>query len=163
MTAHVRSAEPCDLEPMRSIYNDAVERTTGTFDIKPRTADEQRKWYASHDERHPIIVAELGGEMAGWASLSLWNGRCAYQGTAEISVYVAESARSRGVGAALMAAILERGTAAGLRTVIAQIGSDNEASLRLHQRAGFEIAGTLRQVGEKFGRLLDVRLMQKML
>jgi len=159
----VRSAEPRDLEAMTAIYNDAVEKTTGTFDIRPRTTDEQREWYAGHGKRHPVVVAEFDGAILGWAALTSWSDRRAYERTAEVSVYVAEAARSRGVGTTLMGAILERGADAGLHAVIAQISTDNEASLGLHRAAGFEAAGTLRQVGEKFGRLLDVRLMQKIL
>ena len=156
----VRAAGTGDLEAITAIYNDAVENTTGTFHTEPRTTDQQREWFESHGPRHPVIVAEADGEVAGWASLGPWSERRGYEDTAEVSVYVAEARRGEGVGTALMGEIIRRGREAGLHSVIAQVVSGNEASLRLHERAGFETVGVLREVGRKFGRLLDVRVMQ---
>ena len=81
---------------MTAIYNDAVARTTGTFDTEPKTLDQQREWFDRHGASHPVLVAEEAGRVVGWASLSPWSDRCAYARTAEVSVYVDESSRGGG-------------------------------------------------------------------
>jgi phosphinothricin acetyltransferase len=158
--ATVRAARAEDLPAVTAIYNDAVARTTATFDVEPKTAAQQAEWFARHDAAHPLIVAEDGGRVVGWASLSPWSDRCAYARTAEVSVYIEEAARGRGLGGVLLDEILARGRAAGIRQVLARIVAGNEASLRVHARRGFREAGVLRRVGEKFGRVLDVHMLQ---
>jgi phosphinothricin acetyltransferase len=158
--ATLRSAREADLPAVTAIYNDAVARTTATFDVDPKTLEDQRAWFQRHGPAHPVIVAEEDGRVVGWASLSPWSDRCAYARTAEISVYLEESARGRGIGGALVDEILARGRAAGIRQVLARVVAGNEASLRVHQRRGFRDAGVLRRVGEKFGRVLDVHMLQ---
>jgi len=156
----LRTAVAEDLPAVTAIYNDAVARTTGTFDLEPKTLGEQAAWFAEHGPSHPVIVAEEGGRVVGWASLSPWSDRCAYARSAEVSVYVDESARGRGVGGALLDELLARGRAAGIKQLLARIVAGNEGSLRLHERRGFRDAGLLRRVGEKFGRVLDVHVLQ---
>jgi phosphinothricin acetyltransferase len=107
------------------------------------------------------LAAEWNGLVVGWASLSKWSDRLAYAGTAEISLYVQSTYRGQGVGKGLITAIVAEGEKAGLHTLIARIVAGNQASICLHQAAGFEHIGVMRQVGRKFGRLLDVYLMQK--
>jgi phosphinothricin acetyltransferase len=158
--ATLRPAREQDLPAVTAIYNDAVARTTATFDVEPKTLDEQRAWFARHGAAHPIVVAEDGGRVVGWASLSPWSDRCAYARTAEVSVYIEEAARGRGLGGLLLDEILARGRAAGIRQVLARVVAGNEASLRVHARRGFREAGILRRVGEKFGRVLDVHMLQ---
>ena len=97
----------------------------------------------------------------GWASLSKWSERGAYADTAEVSLYVAEAQRGRGIGRRLLEAVIEEGRRAGLHAVIAQIVGGNEVSVHLHRALGFEHVGVLREVGRKFGRLLDVCIMEK--
>jgi phosphinothricin acetyltransferase len=156
----IRSAVPGDLPGITAIYNDAILKTTATFHTEPRTADEQRQWFASHDARHPIVVAHESGEIIGWASLSPYSDRPAYAETAEVSVYVREDRRGRGIGALLMREVLAQGRALSLHAVVARIVGGNEPSVRLHASAGFERVGVLREVGRKFGRLLDVLVME---
>jgi phosphinothricin acetyltransferase len=107
-------------------------------------------------------VAELDGLVVGWASLSQWSDRLAYADTAEISLYVRESLRGQGIGKRLIAAIVVEGEKAGLHTLIARIVAGNQASIRLHEAVGFEAIGVMREVGRKFGQLLDIHLMQKL-
>ena len=158
----VRRAGPADVAAIAAIYNDAVLKTTATFDTEPRPVEHQRRWLESHGPRHAVLVAEETESVVGWASLSQWSDRCAYADTAEISIYVAETSRGRGVGKTLMAEVLEAGRAAGLRTVLARIADENAPSVRLHEAFGFARCGVMRQVGRKFGRLLDVHLFQKL-
>jgi phosphinothricin acetyltransferase len=158
--ATLRSAKAGDLPAVTEIYNDAVEHTTGTFDTEPKTLAQQGEWLARHGASHPVIVAEEAGRVVGWASLSPWSDRCAYARSAEVSVYVEAPARGRGLAGELLDELLRRARAAGVKQALARITQDNEASLRLHARRGFAEVGRLRRVGEKFGRVLDVRILQ---
>ncbi|MGB3092900.1 MAG: N-acetyltransferase family protein, partial [Candidatus Zixiibacteriota bacterium] len=101
------------------------------------------------------------GIVVGWASLSKWSDRCAYSDTAEISLYVHHGHQGKGIGRKLLEAIVAEGQKAGLHTIIARIAEASEASIHLHKSVGFEHIGTMKEVGRKFGKLLDVYLMQK--
>jgi len=158
---NIRPATQTDLPAITEIYNEAILNTAATFDTQPKSLQEQEQWFASHDARHPVLVAEQDGTIVGWASLSAWSDRCAYADTAEASVYVRKEYRGKGVGRLLSVALLEAGEKAGLHTVIARITGGNEASLRLAQSAGFELVGTMKEVGRKFGRLHNVHLLQR--
>ena len=157
---NIRRAEPGDLSAITAIYNQAVLTTTASFDLEPKTMAEQQAWFGEHNEEFPIMVAKREGEVVGWASLSKWSDRCAYADAAEVSLYVREEARGQGVGRALLAAVLEAGKRGGLHTVISRIAEGNEVSIRLHESLGFQHIGVMREVGRKFGKLLDVYLMQ---
>lgn len=146
---------------MTAIYNDAILHTSATLDTQPKTEAEQRAWFEAHDARHPVLVAVLDGAVVGWTSLSRWSDRCAYSETAEVSTYVAEACRGQGIGRQLTAAIDAEARRVGLHTVLARIVQGNEVSLRLSQTFGFEPIGVMKEVGLKFGRRLDVHLMQK--
>jgi len=156
----IRPAHSSDLDEITDIYNEAVLTTTGTFDTTPKTLDEQRLWFEQHGEKYPVMVAELESVIVGWASLSQWSDRCAYTGTAEISLYVKQEHRGRGVGQKLMEAIVAEGRNAGLHSILARIAEGNEVSIKLHESAGFHHVGVMKEVGWKFGRRLDVYLMQ---
>ncbi len=156
----VRDAHLSDVPSILEIYNESVVSSTATFDITPRTLEEYTAWFSAHDERHPVIVAEQQGVVVGWASLSRYSERAAYDATAEVSLYVRQSHRRRGIGSRLFSAIVDRGRAAGLHSLISRIAEGNDVSLTLHARLGFVTVGVLRQVGTKFGKLLDVVIMQ---
>ena len=156
----IRRATLHDLGQITKIYNGAIEKTTATFDTEPKTLEEQESWFANHDAVHPILVAEQDSIIVGWASLSEWSDRCAYSDTAEISLYVKEEYRGKGIGKELMKAIIQEGQKTGLHTVIARIADGNDISIDLCKSFGFQHIGTMREVGKKFGKLLDVHLMQ---
>jgi len=156
----IRRAAFEDLEQTTGIYNDAIKKTTATFDTEPKTLEEQESWFAEHDARHPVLVVDEDGLIVAWASLSQWSDRCAYCDTAEISLYVKEEHRGKGIGKQLMRAIIQEGKTAGLHTVIARITGSNKISADLCKSFGFQYIGTMREVGNKFGQLLDVHLMQ---
>jgi len=158
--ARIRPAEESDLPVITDIYNQAVLRTTATFDTEPRTVEARRPWFLSHDDNHPILVEEDGGAVRGWASLSRYSERAAYSRTVEISVYVSEEWRGRGIGRKLVAALVAEGRRIGHHAVLALITGDNSVSVRLHESFGFFMVGTMREVGVKFGRALDVHLME---
>jgi L-amino acid N-acyltransferase YncA len=156
----IRRASAADLPQITEIYNEAIQKTTASFDIEPKTPEQQQSWFSNHDDRHPILVATENGFITAWASLSQWSDRSAYSETAEISVYVREEYRRKGIGKQLMAAIIQEGKTAGLHTVIARIAGSNKVSADLCKSLGFQYIGTMREVGKKFDILLDVHLMQ---
>ena len=158
--AVIRAAREEDLPAVIAIYNEAVERTTGTFDTEPKTPAQMADWFKAHDQFHPVLAAEEDGRVVAWASMSRWSDRCAYDRSVEVSVYVEAPARGRGLAGELLDELLHRGRVAGVKQALARITQDNEASLRLHARRGFVEVGRLRRVGEKFGRVLDVHILQ---
>jgi phosphinothricin acetyltransferase len=162
MASEIRKAVYTDVPAITGIYNEAILTTTATFDIEPRTTAAQRKWFKAHGLKNPVLVAVEGGVVVGWASLSEYSDRCAYSDTAELSVYVKAKYRNQGIGRKLMESVLAAGKKAGLHTVISRIVSGNDVSIHLHHELGFTDIGTMKEVGRKFGQLLDVDLMQKM-
>jgi phosphinothricin acetyltransferase len=125
--------------------------------------EEQEEWLGNHDEKHPILVATRGGEVVGWGSLSSHNDRCCYQNTVEDSVYVKKELRGGGIGTKLLERLVAEAGNIGHHVIIARIDAGNEASLGIHRRLGFEEVGRLSEVGFKFGRWLDVVLMELIL
>lgn len=161
---HIRKAQPQDLDDLLAIYNYEVENGVATLDLTPKSRDEWQVWFARHNVgNHPLIVAEENGRVAGYASLSPYRAKEAYRSTVELSVYVAPEARRQGVATALMEAILRlAGEDDRTHTVVSVITAGNEASIRLHERFGFVYCGSIREVGVKFGRMLDIENYQKM-
>lgn len=160
---NIRPAEISDLDAITAIYNEAILTTTATFDLEPQTREERLQWFETHDARFPILVAECEGHVVGWACLSRWRPRKAYEGTAETSFYVKQDQRGQGIGRQLKQAIIEEARRLGFHTLIAGVAEGNHASLHLNQSFGFEIVGTFKEVGNKFGKLLDVTYLQKFL
>jgi phosphinothricin acetyltransferase len=159
-----RLVEPRDAEATRAIYNVEVLESTVTFDITPRTLADQQVWIAEHSGGHPAIVAvDDDDTVLGFASLSPFKPRAAYAPTVEDSVYVHRDARGRGVGEVLLREIVRLGTDHGFHSAVARIVGGHEASIALHRKCGFAEIGCEREVGRKFGRWLDVVLMQRML
>lgn len=159
----IRSAEEADLEGITAIYNEAILNSVATFDTQPKNLEEQRKWFLAHDTRHPVLVAELGGKTVGWCSLSAWSDRCAYADTVEISTYVHKDFRSVGIGKALNSFAINGAREAGFHSILARVSGDNVAGAEIQRRLGFSLVGTMREVGNKFGKLHDVHLFQLML
>jgi L-amino acid N-acyltransferase len=162
--ATIRPAGLPDMPRVLEIYNREVLVSTATYDTQPRTLGEQRKWLSVHGTDFPVIVAEdEGGVVRGWGSLSPWSDRAAYAKSVEVSVYVAEESRRAGFGRAILEALIASGRERGFHALLSRISADNEASVRLHAALGFFLAGTLREVGTKFGRVLDVAIMELLL
>ena len=159
----VRLAELGDAETIRSIYNLEVTESTVTFDLVPRTLADQQAWLAAHDGVHPAVVAELDGEVVGFGSLAPYRSRPAYATTVEDSVYVRRDRRGHGCGTAILSELLRLATLHGFHAVMARIVGGHEASIGLHRSCGFELVGVEREVGRKFGRWLDVVVMQRLL
>jgi L-amino acid N-acyltransferase YncA len=159
----IRRAELSDASAIAEIYNEAIRTTTATFDTELKSADERVEWLQSHDERHPVLVAVLDDKVVGWVSLTRWSERRAYDDTAETSFYVHSSQRGKGIGRRLKEAIIEEARRLNYHSLIARVAEGSQESLHLNESTGFELVGTLKQVGKKFGKRLDVHIMQRML
>ncbi len=159
----IRRAAAGDLSAITDIYNVEVKSSTATLDIEPRGDAEARAWFEEHTGRYPILVAEVNGIVVGWASISRWSDRKGYDSTAEISYYVKSGQRGNGVGRKLVDAAVEEARRQKLHTLIARIGGESEVSLKLCRTSGFVDIGIMKEVGHKFGRLLDVHLLQRIL
>jgi len=155
----IRAAKREDLKGIFEIYDEQVLHGTATFDTIVKTTTERLDWFATAGNRYPILVAEEDRRVLGWARLYAWSPRKAYDRTAENAVYVHEEARGRGIGRALMEKLIALAPKRGVHVLVARIVEGNPASVRLHETLGFKTIGVMRQVGEKFGTLLDVRLM----
>ncbi len=159
----VRRATESDAEAIRAIYNREVLESTVTFDLLPRTLEQQRAYIADRSGGLIALVAEEAGTIAGFASLSFYRDRPAYRTSVENSVYTHRDYRGQGVADLLMASLVERATASGFHSIFARIADAQEPSLALHAKYGFELVGIEREVGRKFNRWLDVALMQLLL
>ena len=163
MDISIRKAALEDTDAIMAIFNHAIETSTANFHKESKDHDYMWHWLAQRMPHHPVLVAESGGEVVGWASLGVYDPRSAFSSTAEFSVYVHEAHRSEGIGLKLAHAAIEAGREANLHTIIARVTANNEASIRLHEKAGFEKSGHLKQVGQKFDEWLDVCVMQVIL
>jgi phosphinothricin acetyltransferase len=159
----LRLARPDDADATREIYNAEVTGSTVTFDLVPRSLEEQRRWIEDRSGAMAVVVAEVDEQVVGFAALSPYRPRPAYSTSVEDSVYVHRSAQGTGVGRALLGELVEVAAARGFHTVMARIVGGHEASIGLHRSLGFEMVGIEREVGRKFGRWLDVVVMQRML
>jgi phosphinothricin acetyltransferase len=149
-------------DAIRAIFNEAIETSTSVYDYGPRSRETIESWFgAKHANGYPVIGAiDDDDRLLGFASYGpfrLWDG---YKYTVEHSVYVEKSARGRGIGEALLRRVIEHARASDYHVTIGAIDGANTASIALHRKLGFELAGTMREVGFKFGRWLDVVFYQ---
>jgi phosphinothricin acetyltransferase len=149
---------PSDWNAVRRIHAEGIATGLATFETGPPAAWEDRNEGHLADCR---IAAREAGELLGWAALSPVSSRCCYGGVAEVSVYVAEEARGRGVGRALLEGLVTESEAAGLWTLQAGIFADNAASLALHARCGFRTVGLRERLGQASGEWKDVLLLER--
>jgi L-amino acid N-acyltransferase len=168
MTVILRPVELTDVEGIRSIYNTEVLDSTVTMDLVPRTVEAQRQWIEAHQGAHGAIVAvetPVGGgaeQILGFASISPYRSRPGYSTTVENSVYVHREHQNRGIGRLLLDDVLHLAEESGFHSCVARILAGHEASIRLHASRGFDLVGVEREVGRKFGRWIDITLMQKL-
>ena len=158
----IRPAQQQDLPALLAIYNHEILNGVATFDLQPRSLAERQSWFDEHNKNnHPLLVAEQNGEVLGYASLSRYAEKAAYNSTVELSVYIAPSARRQGIASQLMHAVIElakKDNATHL--IVSLITGTNQASISLHQKFGFNKVGTLHQVGYKHQQFLDVHIYE---
>jgi len=157
----LRDATQADLPAILAIYNDAVQNTTAIWNLETVDLANRRAWFdARAGQNYPILVAGEPGEVLGSASYGDWRAFDGYRHTVEHSVYVDKDCRGAGIGEKLMRALIERASAGNVHVMIAGIEAENTASIRLHEKLGFRVAGTFFEVGIKFGRWLDLTCME---
>ncbi|MFM7766294.1 MAG: N-acetyltransferase family protein [Bacteroidota bacterium] len=160
----VRPATATDASRIAAIYNDAIINGTATFDTEEKSASEREQWLAEHvSDNLPVLVAEENGLVIAFAALNKWSPRKAYDTTAEVSLYVDAAYRGKGTGKILLEQIVLAGKSVGLHCLVSRITEGNMVSISMFERLGFSHIGVMRQVGKKFGRFLDVHLMQMLL
>jgi L-amino acid N-acyltransferase YncA len=160
----IRLAEVADAEAIRTIYNLEVTTATSTFDLVTRTLEDQVAWLEARSGAFSAIVGvDADGTVVGFASLSPYKERAAYRTTVEDSVYVDRERGGQGIGQLLLSHVVDVARASGFHAVMARIEASGDASRALHARCGFELVGIEREVGRKFGRWLDVAVMQLVL
>ena len=165
MSIALRPASLADIAAITRIYAHAVTHGTASFELQPPDeAEMTARMRHLLDGQFPYLIAETEGAVAGYAYASLYRTRAAYRFTIEDSVYVAPERQGRGIGRALLAALIEASAERGYRQMIAVIGdSEQTASIALHAALGFAPVGTFANIGFKFGRWLDTVLMQRAL
>ncbi len=157
----IRDATEADLPTIMDIYNDAVASTTAIWnDVQVDLANRQ-DWFSARKARgFPVLVADVGGAVAGYASYGDWRAFEGFRNTVEHSVYVHKDHRGAGIGRDLMQALVERAGQGGIHVMVACVEAGNAASVRLHESLGFRNVGTFSEVGEKFGRWLDLTCLE---
>ncbi len=156
----VRRAQPADVPAIAAIYNHYVLNATCTFATEPEGDEYWQAWQLARCDALPALVVEEADGVIGWGTLSRWNSRCAYRYSVEDSVYIHPAHHRRGIGRAILAALIDHARAAGHRNMIAQIADHQPASESLHARFGFRKVGVLEGVGFKFDRWIDVAIWQ---
>ena len=157
----IRDATPDDAAAIAAIYNEAVRTSTAILMEGEVGVENRVQWMAARQALgYPVLVAEAGGAVLGYAAFGDWRPFDGFRGTVENSVYVAPQARGRGVALALLAALIPRARDCGKHVIVAAITSENAASLRLHEKLGFVETARMPQVGQKFGRWLDLVFLQ---
>jgi len=163
-TLMIREATSDDAEAIRLIYNHEVENETSTMDLVPRTLETQREWIAARSGAFCAVVAvDSSGTVLGFGALSEYKDRSGYRSTVENSVYVRRDVARRGIGKQILLHLLETATVSGFHSVIARIEAQSLASRGMHSSCGFELVGIEKQVARKFGKWLDIAVMQKSL
>jgi phosphinothricin acetyltransferase len=163
----LRLATLGDAEQIRQIYNYEVSNTLATFDLVPRSLDDQQRWITDRNGAFAAIVAvdpgDDRGEVIGFGSLSPYKERAAYRTSVEDSVYVRRDRGGQGIGKLILSELLRIAKASGFHAVFGRITASSDASIALHRSCGFELVGIEREVGRKFNKWLDVAVMQALL
>ena len=163
----LRLATVVDAEQIRAIYNHEVIHTAATFDLVPRSLQDQVSWLEARSGAFSTIVAvdpsDSQGEVVGFGALSPYKERAAYRTSVEDSVYVRRDRNGQGIGSLIVRELLSVAATSGFHAVFARINASGEGSIALHRKCGFELVGVEREVGRKFNRWHDVALMQHLI
>ncbi|MBC7892293.1 MAG: N-acetyltransferase [Sphingobacteriaceae bacterium] len=154
----IQALTPTHASAVLRIYAEGMATGVATLETSPPTWE---TWDAEHLPHSRFVALDEQGIVAGWAALSPVSGRCVYGGVAELSVYVGEAFRGRGVGLALLEKLINESEKVGLWTLQASIDTLNPASSRLHERAGFRLVGTRERLGQRLGEWRDIVLMER--
>lgn len=158
----IRAAGAQDAEPVARIYNEGIATRLATFETEPRTAADVAAWLAAGD-RLPLLVAEQDGAVLGWARILSYSDRLVYAGVGEVSIYVAERARGRGIGTALLAGLQRRAAELGYWKLVGKLLSANVASAAMVRRCGWREVGLHHRHSRLDGEWRDVLLVERVL
>jgi L-amino acid N-acyltransferase YncA len=159
----IRPAAEHDCGAIARIYNEGILDRVATLETETRSAEERRQWLAGKSARHPVFVAERQGEVAAWGSLNLFNARRCYDHVADFSVYVARERRGEGLGAVMLAHLVETARAIGFHKLVLATFPFNDAGVALYARTGFRQVGIYREQGQLDGKWVDILIMEKLL
>jgi len=163
MTVTLRTAAPADAAAICAIHNQGITDRVATLDAATRTPEGVAEWLGARGPRHPVVVAEIDGQLIGWGSLNAFNPRTAYDHVADFSVYVERSWRGKGVGRQLLDRLIDLARAAGYHKMVLSALARNEVGLALYTSAGFSRVGVYREQGMLDGAWVDVVIMERLL
>lgn len=155
----IKIAQINDLKTIVKIYNEYID-TTVTMDSVQSTVESKLEWFNDHDINHPIFCYELNSIIRGWVSISKWSAKAGYNKTVELSVYVSKAFQHRGIGSILIKRAIEESKLKNYHCIISRIDSANKSSIELHEKLGFTYAGTIKESGFKFGKFIDIIVLQ---
>ena len=161
MDFRIEDARAEDIPAITAILNHAAAHSTATWHEYPKSEAEMAEWFAARKKDYVVLAAREGNELLGYASYGPFRAPSGYRLTAEHSIYVREDRRGKGIGKALLAALVERARAQGLHALIGGVDADNELSIGLHKAFGFRETGRLPEAGRKFDRWLTLVFLQK--
>jgi L-amino acid N-acyltransferase YncA len=159
----IRPATVADAAAIAAIYNEGILDRIATFETELRTPEERTRWLTERDPRYVVLVAELDGQVVGWAALSPYSSRACYRGVADHSIYIARAARGRGVGRRLLGALIAAAEREGFWKLTSRLFPFNEASLALHRRLGFREVGINEKHAKLDGRWLDTVTIERLI
>ena len=159
----IRDAGEADAAAIVSIYNQGIADRIATLETEERTPEERKQWLAARGPRHPVLVAEMDGTVVGWGSLNQFNPRKAYDFVADFSVYVERAWRGKGVGGALLRALIARAKQLDYHKLVLSAFPWNAAGMTLYQRYGFRTVGIYKEQGLLDGEWVDTIIMEKIL
>jgi phosphinothricin acetyltransferase len=163
MNFYIDDAREDDLPAITAILNHAASHTTATWHEYPKSDAEMAEWFAARKKDYVVLAARDASGLLGYASYGPFRAPSGYRLSAEHSIYVCEDRRGKGIGRALLAALIERARAQGLHVLVGGIDADNQLSIGLHKAFGFEETGRMPEIGRKFGRWLTLAFLQKKL
>jgi len=159
----IQTATEAHLPAITEIYNQAILTTTATFDTEEKTLENRLDWLQNRNSNFPILVLLKDEKVVGYIALNKWSERKAYDITAEISLYILENERGNGYGKMLLNEMIQVAKKTELTSLLARITTENKQSIFMHTQVGFVVVGIMQKVGEKFGKKLDVTMLQMML
>lgn len=159
----IRCAEHADLPEILRIYNEGIEDRIATLETEPKDLVFMEEWYLRHQERYKSIVAEIDGKVAGWCALNPYHNRNAYDGVADLSVYIARQARGMGIGHRMLKEIETTAAGQGFHKIVLFTFPFNEAGQRLYRKNGYKEVGVFKNHGILDGSFIDVMAMEKII
>jgi len=163
MKAMIRRATTNDLSAILNIYNQGIEDRIATLEEEQKDEAYMSNWFADHGERFAVLVAEMDGVVCGWASLNRYSHRCAYNGVADLSIYIDRDCRGKGVGQQLLLQLEEKARHNGFYKIVLFTFAFNQLGQGLYRKAGYREVGIFEKQGLLDGNPIDVMIMEKLL